>query len=330
MIIDIHGHLSPPEAAKRFPMPPSLTDVDGMIEQRAVAGIDLTIIGSPVGAGAMMRVPGVDNYRQPADRLRAFHDWLAGLVERYSEYLRAYVYVNPLGDEDHLSAVAQTLENPHFVGLITNSSVNGQLLQGQAADSFYAFAAEHRRPILLHPPAEPVGGPAVEDFRFVEQVLRFGDVTNGLAMIAFEGWLRKYPDLTVIGAGGGGSLALLTEKLDVAARPRHWAGLDTGGREPGQLPSADVHRLYVDTASPSRLQLADNIRTFGAERVLFGTDSPPLAMPLAVMLDAVWSLDIPEQAKELILGGNAARLFGLHTELSASVGAAGRQGGDEQ
>ena len=53
MIIDIHGHLSPPEAAERFPMPPSLTDVDGMLAARAQAGIDLTIIGSPVGAGAM-------------------------------------------------------------------------------------------------------------------------------------------------------------------------------------------------------------------------------------------------------------------------------------
>ncbi|WP_231631250.1 NAD(P)-dependent oxidoreductase, partial [Streptomyces clavuligerus] len=51
MIIDIHGHLSPPEAARRFPMPPSLTDVDGMLAARARAGIDLTIIGSPVGAG---------------------------------------------------------------------------------------------------------------------------------------------------------------------------------------------------------------------------------------------------------------------------------------
>ena len=38
-----------------------------------------------------MRVPGVDNYRQPVDRLRAFHDWLAGLVGRYPEHLRAYV-----------------------------------------------------------------------------------------------------------------------------------------------------------------------------------------------------------------------------------------------
>ena len=53
MIIDIHGHLSPPEAAERFPMPPSLTDVDGMLAARAEAGIDLTIIGSPVGAGAI-------------------------------------------------------------------------------------------------------------------------------------------------------------------------------------------------------------------------------------------------------------------------------------
>lgn len=142
MIIDIHGHLSPPEAAERFPMPPALTDVDGMLAARAEAGIDLTIIGSPVGAGAMARVPGVDNYAQPRDRLRAFHTWMSGLIRRFPDQLRGYVYANPFGDDDHLEGVRETLADPAFVGLITTSSVHGELLGSPRADPFFALAAE--------------------------------------------------------------------------------------------------------------------------------------------------------------------------------------------
>ncbi|MEV5387580.1 amidohydrolase family protein, partial [Streptomyces sp. NPDC052721] len=224
MIIDIHGHLSPPEAAERFPMPPSLTDVDGMLAARAEAGIDLTIIGSPVGAGAMARVPGVDNYAQPRDRLRGFHAWMSGLIRRFPDQLRGYVYANPFGDDDHLEGVRETLADPAFVGLITTSSVHGELLGSPRADSFFALAAEAGVPVLVHAPAEPVGTERVDETGFVEQIGRFGDVTMGMAMIAFAGWLDKYPGLRLIGATGGGAMALLPERLQTAARPRHWAG----------------------------------------------------------------------------------------------------------
>ncbi|MEU6091811.1 amidohydrolase family protein, partial [Streptomyces sp. NPDC047085] len=200
-------------------MPPSLTDVDGMLAARAEAGIDLTIIGSPVGAGAMARVPGVDNYAQPRDRLRGFHAWMSDLIRKFPDQLRGYVYANPFGDDDHLDGVRETLEDPAFVGLITTSSVHGELLGSQRADSFFALAAEAEVPVLVHAPAEPVGTERVDEIGFVEQIGRFDDVTLGMAMIAFAGWLDKYPGLRLIGATGGGAMALLPERLQTAARP---------------------------------------------------------------------------------------------------------------
>ena len=51
MIIDVHGHVTHPELFKRFPMPPALADIEGMLEQKAAHGVELTIVGSPVGSG---------------------------------------------------------------------------------------------------------------------------------------------------------------------------------------------------------------------------------------------------------------------------------------
>ncbi|MET7718858.1 amidohydrolase family protein [Streptomyces sp. NPDC005407] len=316
MIIDIHGHLSPPEAARRFPMPPSLTDVDGMLAARAQAGIDLTIIGSPVGAGAMARVPGIDNYAQPRDRLRGFHAWMSGLIASFPDQLRGYVYANPFGDDDHLEGVRETLADPAFVGLITTSSVHGELLGSPRADSFFALAAEMGVPVLVHAPAEPIGTERVDDFGFVEQIGRFGDITMGMAMIAFAGWLDKYPGLRLIGATGGGALALLPERLQTAARPRHWGG-GAPSAPPSAPPAADpaaaLQRMYVDTSTFSPAHLGLNAEVLGPERLLFGTDSPPMSVPLEEFMRMIEKLPIDKASRQLILGGNAEALFDLRS-----------------
>ncbi|MET8944365.1 amidohydrolase family protein [Streptomyces sp. NPDC004542] len=323
MIIDIHGHLSPPEAAERFPMPPSLTDVDGMLAARAEAGIDLTVIGSPVGAGAMARVAGVDNYAQPRDRLRGFHAWMSGLIGRFPDQLRGYVYANPFGDDDHLEGVRETLADPAFVGLITTSSVHGELLGSPRADSFFALAAETGVPVLVHAPAEPVGTERVDETGFVEQIGRFGDITVGMAMIAFAGWLDKYPGLRLIGATGGGAMALLPERLRTAARPRHWAGNAPPPGRPGAAPArraagappadpaAALRRMYVDTSPFSPAHLSLNAEVLGPERMLFGTDSPPLAAPLEEAIRMIEKLPLDKASQRLVLGGNAEALFDL-------------------
>ncbi|MGW7290424.1 amidohydrolase family protein [Streptomyces sp. NPDC054847] len=336
MIIDIHGHLSPPQAAGRFPMPPSLTDVDGMLAARAEAGIDLTIIGSPVGAGAMARVPGVDNYKQPRDRLRGFHAWMSGLISQFPDQLRGYVYANPFGDDDHLEGVRETLADPAFVGLITTSSVHGELLGSPRADSFFALAAEAGVPVLVHAPAEPAGTEKVDTIGFVEQIGRFGDVTLGMAMIAFAGWLDKYPDLRLIGATGGGAMALLPERLQTAASPRHWGGGAPSsaapaapaapGAAPGRPapaappslppstdPAAALQRMYVDTSPFSPAHLSLNAEVLGPERMLFGSDSPPLSAPLEDLIRMIEKLPVDKASQQLILGGNAETLFDLRS-----------------
>lgn len=291
-----------------------------MLAARAQAGIDLTIIGSPVGAGAMARVPGVDNYAQPRDRLRGFHTWMSGLIASFPDQLRGYVYANPFGDDDHLEGVAETLEDPAFVGLITTSSVHGELLGSPRADSFFALAAEKEVPVLVHAPAEPAGTERVDDAGFVEQIGRFGDVTAGMAMIAFAGWLDKYPGLRLIGATGGGAMALLPDRLRTAARPRHWgggapppaAGQPLTGRPPAD-PGAALERMYVDTSPLNPAHLRLNADVLGPGRMLFGTDSPPLSVPLEDCLRMIEKLPVGEADQQRILGGNAEALFDLRS-----------------
>jgi aminocarboxymuconate-semialdehyde decarboxylase len=58
-------------------------------------------------------------------------------------------------------------------------------------------------------------------------------------------------------------------------------------------------------------QLA-NIALMGADRMLFGTDSPPLATPLEACIAQINDLPISDADKDNILGANARQLFGLN------------------
>ncbi|MBV9843448.1 MAG: amidohydrolase [Kutzneria sp.] len=318
MTIDIHGHVTSPELFKRFPMPASLADIDGMIEQKAALGIDITIVGSPVGAGTMVPVPGLDNYDQSAEQLDSFHEWVAETIRDHDDHLRGYVYVNPFGGADGLDRAAKRLAQPEFVGLIVNTSVRGEYLGSPAAEDFFALAAETGSPVLLHPPAEPVGAaPMNGNLGLIEHVSRPCDITCGVASILLAGWLDKYPTLKLIAANAGGALSLLREKLDLAQR-RAMAGGPQGTRrsEPSQQPdgapmSQQLSRIYVDTATPSKLALTAAVEVFGPEHMLFGTDSPPLTAPLRSALDILDRVEMATEQRQQVLSGNACELFGL-------------------
>jgi aminocarboxymuconate-semialdehyde decarboxylase len=350
MIVDIHGHITSPKLFQRFPMPPALADIEGMIQQKLDVGIELTIVGSPVGEGTMMKVPGLDNYAQPADQLKSFHEWLASECQKHAPHLKGYVYTNPF-DESLLDQTAKTARQDEFVGLIINTSIQGEYLDSKKADAFFAMAVELDVPVFLHPPAEPVGAAAFADYRLVEQVARFNDVTSSLAVLVFSGRLENFPQLKLIGATGGGCLALLPSRLDLAYKPRHWGkkpaggppssgppgggppsgrpptggspagGPPRGGPPAGMIqqfedrisrdPSVYIKQLYVDTAIMSGAALQANLETLGADHLLFGTDSPPLATPLEEVISRIKNLPMPEDQKQQILSGNARRLFRL-------------------
>ncbi|UBU10965.1 amidohydrolase family protein [Nonomuraea gerenzanensis] len=302
MLIDVHGHLAPP--GEKAGGPPGMHDPEGMIEAKLALGIGMTIIGSPVGAGSMLPGTGAANYRQDAATVRAHNEALAELARRHPAHLRCYAYLDPFAGEAMLAQAAELLAEPEFVGLVVNTSVEGRLLSSPRADDFFAFAAEAGVPVLLHPPAEPVGTDAVLDLGpgLVEHLARFNDVTLGVAAVVCAGRLERHPELRLIAPGGGGALGVLAEKLDLAVAPRPGAAAD--GR-PRPVPSRSLRRVLVDTSCPNPAQLRANLACFGPEQVLFGTDAPPLMSELKRMTELVADLDPGT------LTANAERIFKL-------------------
>jgi aminocarboxymuconate-semialdehyde decarboxylase len=315
MTIDVHGHLSPPESVRRYPMPRRLGDVTGMIESKLELGISMTVIGSPVGAGAMVPLAGVDNYAQTEDELRRFHDWLATVVAQHPEHLRGYVYVNPFGGSAHLANAAERACQREFVGFIANTSVAGQYLHDPGADEFFGMVAELDLPVFLHAPAAPAAGHGLTELPMIEQLGRFSDITIGVACCVLGGWFEKYPSLRLLASTGAGALGLLAEKLDLGWAPAHWDGrpavAGAGTLRLPRPPSSYLEHVWADTATPSQAAITLGLQAFGPTRVVFGTDSPPLPPESARdLVKLIEDLPVEAATRAAVLAGNAHHLFG--------------------
>jgi aminocarboxymuconate-semialdehyde decarboxylase len=136
-------------------------------------------------------------------------------------------------------------------------------------------------------------------------------VTTGVAAIVCGGWLERYPDLKLIAAAGGGGLALLAEKLDMAvAGP---GGPPGGSGQPGPSvpPSHSLRRVLVECSCPSSVQLRANLEVFGRENILFGTDAPPLMGEAKRIADLISDPKLGRRVQASIASANAERVFGL-------------------
>ncbi|MEM1797828.1 MAG: amidohydrolase family protein, partial [Candidatus Jordarchaeales archaeon] len=71
--------------------------------------------------------------------------------------------------------------------------------------------------------------------------------------------------------------------------------------------------VFMDTSGASARRIMYSLERLGAERILYGSDSPfiPMGDPLPE-IEKVKSLPISEREKEMILGENAMRILEVH------------------
>ena len=126
-----------------------------------------------------------------------------------------------------------------------------------------------------------------------------------------SGWLQRYPRIRTIVPHLGGPLPFLKQRVDdlqaaIVLRER--------GEEPAPeaLPSAQYRQLYFDTVNSHPAALRCACETFGADRLLLGTDYPFLLGPRwRPLVQYVEEAGFSAEDTAAILGGNAQALLQL-------------------
>ena len=303
MIIDCHSHLAP-KSWFHPRSPQAIFDIEGLLEEQQRSGVDLTVFGNN-----WIRTPeGAD----PLKVIQEFNEFAAEVTAKYPRRLLGLASSIPFGDDRVLKETERAVREYRLKGIMANSSVNGEYLDAPSAKPFFELVSDLDVPLFVHPPRLTIGNEKMEIFRLPEMLGRPFDTTLSLARFILTGGLEQFPKLKIVCAHVGGALPMLPGRLGFGYELRRDPSF--GPWEPDVLtrpPASYIQQLYFDTVSLHPPAVLCAVQTAGADHVLFGSDFPPVPIPLQRSVDTVRAVSISPEDQEKILGGNAARLLGL-------------------
>ena len=329
-IIDCHAHWVGPRVVELLgqrtsPRPPQGTgwfDIDARLRQMDDTGVQRQVLAW-VGGSFDGAVPP----EEARPLWRAQNDDVAALVKKYparfsglasiptanvawaaEELTRAHAELGLIGAVLPLDAfislagaralapifdAAQKLRSHIFVHRgAAGAQIPGQQAESGAVNTYFGLPA----PSAGAPASPPVQGDNVSARTLLATAAH---LATGVITLAFTDFLDAYPDVTVQVAMMGGAISYVAEHVQMVAE-------DAGS----PLPARRLKGVYLDTGSSGRgpRGIALAAKVVGADRILFGTDSGPVAT-IGPTIASVKQADLTADQRSMIFSGNARRLL---------------------
>jgi aminocarboxymuconate-semialdehyde decarboxylase len=127
-----------------------------------------------------------------------------------------------------------------------------------------------------------------------------------MTRLVFGGIREQFPALKIVATHGGGVLPYLAGRLDAAWR----SDQEVQQRLP-QAPSVYLKQLYMDALVYYEPALLVLLAFAGDDHLMFGTDHPFSISDPQVNLDNIAQVVQNQAHQEVILSGDARKLFNL-------------------
>jgi aminocarboxymuconate-semialdehyde decarboxylase len=337
MIIDIHAHFLPrtwPDLAARFGTPdwPWLRHrgpgnamlMLGAQEFRPVTAdcwdpaVRLEAMDRDgVAVQILSATPLLFGYERPAahalECARIFNDAAREICAAAPQRLKSLCQV-PLQDTElACRELSRAMDDGH-VGVQIGNHVGPRDLNDAGLVTFLGHCAAEGAAVLVHP-WDMMASARMSRYMLPWLVAMPAETQLSILWLILSGAFERLPrTLKLCFAHGGGSFPYLIGRVDNA-----WRNRDIVREDCPRLPSSYLDRFSVDAAVFSADALELLVRTMGEERVMLGSDYPfPLGeQQVGSLIRSHAGLSAATRAR--LLGGNAARFFGLETAPEAMI-----------
>lgn len=252
------------------------------------------------------QLPSFEDETHAIEAARVINDLYADLVQRYPTRFAAFAAV-PLPHIDAaLMEIERTLDELHMVGVTVATSVLGHAIADSQFEPFYAELDRRGAALYIHPAGVAACSPLIADYGLTWPIGAPIEDTISATQLIFKGIPVRYPRIKIINSHLGGALPMLLQRLD---NQYSWSA--PGLTEP---PSAQARRMWYDTVGHFHVPaLRCACESFGAERLVLGTDFPYLSgegyrRSVAYIKDA----GLSAADAQGILDSNAASLLQLN------------------
>jgi len=289
--IDVHHHFVPPGGATNRPWSPQMS-----LEQMDEFGIGVAIL-SMTQNGELL----YNGTEQGRAAVRAGNEYGASLMQQYPKRFGLMGGI-PMPDiEGSLREVEYAYDTLKVdaIGIYTNDN-HGRWPGDPYFEPLWQELNRRNAIVYMHPLA-PQCCSNLEYGAAASMVEYDFDVTRGVVSLVVNGVMFRYPNIRFITVHSGGTVPMLAGRMNDRI-PR--------GAEQ-YLPNglyAELRKWYYDIAHASFPWPYAAMKAFMPEsQILFGTDYSP--EPIESTVDQLPSLKLPRAFEQMMLRGNAERLF---------------------
>jgi len=280
------------------PMPSEIWDLGLRLRDMDANGVDVQVLSPTVFTFFY--------HQEPALALACAaiqNEEIAGLVKRMPDRFIGLGSVPLQAPELAATELRRGMVKLALRGAMIGTNINGRNLDDPALEVFWTAAEELGAFLFIHPHGGAAGD-RLNAYYMKNFVWLPFDTTVAAASLVFGGVLERHPKLKICLSHGGGFVPYQAGRFQHAydVRPEAKVNLPNG-------PAASISRLYYDTILHSKSVLEFLVGEAGADRVLLGSDYP-FDMGNLDCVARVRAAAIDPAARDLILGGYAAALFG--------------------
>jgi 6-methylsalicylate decarboxylase len=274
-------------------------ELDARLRLMDRAGVEMQVLSAapqlPYGSGPL----------QAQTAARFVNDQYAELVSRHHDRFRAFAATPMPHIEESIGEVGRALDELGMVGVVMNTTVLGQALADPRFEPVFAELDRRKAMLYLHPAGNSACTPLIKDFSLTWIVGAPVEDTVSTMQLITRGIPSRYPNIKIINSHLGGALPMLLQRAD---NQYLWEYPDTP-----ELPSAAARRMWYDTVGHGHVPaLRCAVESFGADRLLLGTDFPYEAGDTFVRaVDYISASGMPADQAEAILEHNAMDLLGI-------------------
>ena len=276
MIIDWHAHIYTPEEAaddrrtydgksgpswgeRGCPMV-----LENFLEAHHQAGIDLSVVTNAAhylrGKAEIEELPAVQRWS----------DYAAKVQEKYNGTLVCFATILPCAGPAFIKETERAVRQLGLKGIFIHSSHKGHYPDDDEARPFWELIQDLDVPVMIHP------------------------LCLALGRLIVRGVFEDFPRLKIVASHGGGGICETISRMDYAYELQDEAFF-LGPYAPMRIkhpPSHYLKRMYLDTVTYNPPAVRMVLDWMGADRVIYGSDAPPLTSlkPRAIRL--IRDLDI--------------------------------------